>query len=155
MKKSYFISRIFILIIAVIISLFMLINEHISVKIVMTTLIAVSSLVVSFVATPISKKMVSIGDKIEGKSLRIVYYVLLLPICLFVACILLVLIQAVSELVQFATNFSGALSEAMIFVFVSAIACVAIVVPYVQTLIVLFLKAIWTKASDGAEQKQL
>ena len=154
MKKFYFISRIFILIIAVIISLFMLINEHISVKIVMTTLIAVSSLVVSFVATPISKKMVSIGDKIEGKSLRIVYYVLLLPICLFVACIL-VLIQAVSELVQFATDFSGALSEAMIFVFVSAIACVAIVVPYVQTLIVLFLKAIWPKASDGAEQKQL
>ena len=71
------------------------------------------------------------------------------------ACILLVLIQAVSELVQFATDFSGALSEAMIFVFVSAIACVAIVVPYVQTLIVLFLKAIWPKASDGAEQKQL
>lgn len=74
MEEYYNKSRIVMLVLAVVISLIMFINEDISFKIYGTFFIAIITLVVSFLVTPISKKMIEIGDKLEKKLWRILYY---------------------------------------------------------------------------------
>lgn len=142
MKEYYSKSRIIMLVLAVVISLIMFINEHISFKIYGTFFIAIVTLVVSFLFTPISKKIIERGDRIEKKLLRIIYYVFGLPILL----VMLFLVACVGITFLFnnkleSTKEFGALLGIGILMFYLFIASgVALMVPYIQSLIVLFLR---------------
>lgn len=142
MKEYYSKSRIIMLVLAVVVSLIMFINEHISFKIYGTFFIAIVTLVVSFLFTPISKKIIERGDRIEKKLLRIIYYVFGLPILL----VMLFLVAFVGITFLFnnkleSTKEFGALLGIGILMFYLFIASgVALIVPYIQSLIVLFLR---------------
>lgn len=142
MKEYYSKSRIIMLVLAVVVSLIMFINEHISFKIYGTFFIAIVTLVVSFLFTPISKKIIERGDRIEKKLLRIIYYVFGLPILL----VMLFLVACVGITFLFnnkleSTKEFGALLGIGILMFYLFIASgVALMIPYIQSLIVLFLR---------------
>lgn len=73
MKKTYTISRIVISVLAGVISLIAFHNEHITLMLGATVLITVVALVMSFLATPVSKQMIAMGDRIMNKYLRAFY----------------------------------------------------------------------------------
>lgn len=74
MKNSYAFSRIVICVLAGVISLITFHNEHITLMLGATLLITVVALLMSFLATPVSKQMIGIGDRIMNKYLRAFYY---------------------------------------------------------------------------------
>ena len=142
MKEYYRKSRIIMLVLAVVVSLIMFINEHISFKIYGTFFIAIVTLVVSFLVTPISKKMIETGDKIEKKLWRILYYVLMLPIILVLVILIYLLIEYMDGLKQPQKyqDIGAALSDAFKVIALYVIFFILFLMPYVQSLIVLFLR---------------
>ena len=142
MKKYYSVSRIVISVLAVIISLIALINEDISFKVAGATLAAVVALVTSFVATPVSKRLIRTGDDIANKYLRALYYILILPVILLIVFVIYLMIMFIYDHMEQPTEFGAALSQALIVVFLYAAVFIAFIVPYIQTLIVLLLRKI-------------
>ena len=142
MKEHYNKSRIVMLVLAVVISLIMFINEDISFKIYGTFFIAIITLVVSFLVTPISKKMIEIGDKLEKKLWRILYYVLMLPITLVLIILVCLLIGYIDDLraPEKYQDMGAALSHAFEVIALYVIFFILFLLPYVQSLIVLFLR---------------
>ena len=142
MEEYYNKSRIVMLVLAVVISLIMFINEDISFKIYGTFFIAIITLVVSFLVTPISKKMIEIGDKVEKKLWRILYYVLMLPITLVLIILVCLLIGYIDDLraPEKYQDMGAALSHAFEVIALYVIFFILFLLPYVQSLIVLFLR---------------
>ena len=142
MREHYNKSRIVMLVLAVVISLIMFINEDISFKIYGTFFIAIITLVVSFLVTPISKKMIEIGDKLEKKLWRILYYVLMLPITLVLIILVCLLIGYIDDLraPEKYQDMGAALSHAFEVIALYVIFFILFLLPYVQSLIVLFLR---------------
>lgn len=142
MKEYYSKSRIIMLVLAVVVSLIMFINEDISFKIYGTIFIAIVTLVVSYLITPISKKMIEIGDKLEKKIWRILYYVLMLPIILVLVILIYLLIEYMDGLKQPQKyqDIGAALSDAFKVIALYVIFFILFLMPYVQSLIVLFLR---------------
>lgn len=134
MEKLYSKSRKIIGILAVIISFFIMINEDISVKIVAMVFIFSVALAASYIATPISKKMLKMGDAIGNKYLRILFYVVILPLTLLIAYIFYVLILAGYY------RFGNSINMAAITVFLYVATTIVIIVPYVQTIVVMALR---------------
>lgn len=130
------------LVLTVVISLIMFINEDISFKIYGTFFIAIITLVVSFLVTPISKKMIEIGDKLEKKLWRILYYVLMLPITLVLIILVCLLIGYIDDLraPEKYQDMGAALSHAFEVIALYVIFFILFLLPYVQSLIVLFLR---------------
>ena len=147
MKAYYIKSRIILLIAAVVVSLIMFINEDISFKIYGTFFIAIVTLVVSYLITPISKKMIEIGDKLEKKLWRIFYYVLMLPIILVLIILVCFLIGYIHDLraPEKYQDMGAALSDAFKVVALYVVFFILFLLPYVQSLIVLFLRNIEKK----------
>ena len=140
MKNSYTISRIVISVLAGVVSLIAFHNEHITLMLGATVLITVVALVMSFLATPVSKQMIGIGDRIMNKYLRVFYYFMLLPFILVVVYLLWILIYNFFKLMEQSAEMGEALSKALIAVFLSVVVLIVFIVPYVQSLIVLLLR---------------
>ena len=142
MKAYYLKSRIILLIAAVVVSLIMFINEDISFKIYGTFFIAIVTLVVSYLITPISKKMIEIGDKLEKKLWRILYYILMLPIILVLIILVCFLIGYIHDLraPEKYQDMGAALSDAFKVVALYVVFFILFLLPYVQSLIVLFFR---------------
>lgn len=142
MERYYNKSRIVMLVLAIIVSLIMFINEDISFKIYGTFFIAIVTLVVSFLVTPISKKMIEIGDKLEKKLWRILYYVLMLPITLVLIILVCLLIGYIDDLraPEKYQDMGAALSHAFEVIALYVIFFILFLLPYVQSLIVLFFR---------------
>lgn len=142
MREHYNKSRIVMLVLAVVISLIMFINEDISFKIYGTFFIAIITLVVSFLVTPISKKMIEIGDKLEKKLWRILYYVLMLPITLVLIILVCLLIGYIDDLraPEKYQDMGATLSHAFEVIALYVIFFILFLLPYVQSLIVLFFR---------------
>jgi len=134
MEKLYSKSRKIISILAVVISFFVMINEDISVKIVAMVFIFSVALAASYITTPISKKMLKMGDAIRNKYLRVLLYMAILPLTLLIAYIFYVLILAGYY------RYGNSISMAAITVFLYVATTIVVIVPYVQTLIVLMLR---------------
>ena len=134
MEKLYSKSRKIISILAIVISFFIMINEDISVKIVAMVFIFSVALAASYITTPISKKMLKMGDAIGNKYLRVLLYMAILPLTLLIAYIFYVLILAGYY------RFGNSINMAAITVFLYVATTIVIIVPYVQTLIVLMLR---------------
>ena len=140
MKNSYTISRIVISVLAGIISLIVWHNEHITLMLGATVLITVVALVMSFLATPVSKQMIGIGDRIMNKYLRVFYYFMLLPFILVVVYLLWILIYNFFEGMERSAEMGEALGKALLAVFLGVVVLIVFIVPYVQSLIVLLLR---------------
>lgn len=149
MKIHYMLSRIIIVVLAVICSFIALINEHITLKLTATVLFGVAAMVTSFLATPISKRIISTGDSIANKYLRVLYYILLLPLILLIVYLLCMLILLIFSRPEHSAELAEALGKALITLFLFAVIFIAFIVPYVQTLIVLLLRKIM---KDKTEQ---
>ena len=144
MKEYYKKSRIIMIILAAVVSIIMFINEDISVKLYGTLFIIIITLVVSYMITPISKKMIAVGDKISNSFLKILYYVFMLPILLLLVYLVCLLIVFLDE--QKATSshqdMGEALSEAVKVIALYIVSFIVFIVPYIQSLIVLFFRKI-------------
>lgn len=138
-NKSYIISSIILSIITFIIFNIMLINEDSSWNIV-PFIFTIIVFAFSFPSSIISKKYLNIGNKIERKILRILYYALALPISLIVLFAIVCFIMiSINENIETPNELAAALSQALTFLFLVTVAFIAIVLPYFQTLIVLCL----------------
>jgi len=142
MEGYYNKSRIVMLVLAVVVSLIMFINEDISFKLYGTFFIAIVTLVVSYLVTPISKKMIERGDKLEKKLWRILYYVLMLPITLVLIILVCLLIGYIDDLraPEKYQDMGDALSHAFKVIALYVIFFILFLLPYVQSLIVLFFR---------------
>lgn len=142
MEGYYNKSRIIMLILAVVVSLIMFINEDISFKLYGTFFIAIVTLVVSYLVTPISKKMIERGDKLEKKLWRILYYVLVLPILLVMLFLVafVVITFLFNNKLQNTQDFGALLGVGIIMIFLFIASGIVLMVPYIQSLIVLFLR---------------
>lgn len=142
MKRCYMVSRIVICVLAGVVSFIVLNNEHITLKIGATVSITVVAFVMSFLATPISKQMINIGDGIMNKYFRIFYYIILLPLILLGVWILWMLIHFFYAYMEHSAEFGKALGEALITIFLCGVTFIMFIVPYLQMLIVLLLRVI-------------
>ena len=141
-----------IAILTFVISIIITHNEDISVITVFTVLFTVVAFLLSFPSTFFSRKMMALGDRIQKLPFRILYY-LAIPVVLFGLFLIVYQIIMLYDDLKHASGWSpSTLSEglgyAIMLVTVMAIAFIAIVLPYLQTLLVLLLRKI-TK-EDGA-----
>lgn len=134
MEKYYAMSRKIMGILAVVISLIMTVNEDISVKVAFVILFFVVAVAAGFLLAPISKQMIRVGDSITNKLLRSLYYVAILPVTLLVAFVIYIII------VYLFSQIDGDLGTAIICVFLFTATTIAVLVPYIQTLIVLVVR---------------
>ena len=130
-KKEFQISRIVLSIIVFIVMNIAIINEDKS-WLVIPAIFAVISYVFCFISTGISRKIIEIGNKIPNILLKVSYYVLL-PIIILIICIGLLWIM---ELLP----SSVSLGNALLLLFVIVVLCVCVILPYVQSLVVLFIR---------------
>lgn len=140
MEQEYRLSRRIIAILTVIISFIVFINEDISVKLVGICLFTGIALFISYLGTKVSQRMIQIGDKISGIVLRFLYYVLLLVLILAIVAGFWFLVNLFYDSSSHSGNFATALGEAILLVFIGASFFVFLLIPYLQTLIVLFLR---------------
>ena len=146
MEREYKLSRIIIAILMMMASFIMLINEDISVKIFGMSLFTLVAFLASFLGTRVSRKMIQVGDKISSILIRVLYYIALLIVILavcYVICLILFVFEAVP--VTYSNELGIAAGEAMLAVLIGSSFLVFVIIPYIQTLIVLTLRKIITK----------
>lgn len=138
MEKSYKISRIILVVMAFIIFNIMFINEDVSWKI-LPPIFAIIVFGVSYPSSVISRLLINIGNKLESKLLKILYYVIALPILVFMLILGIYTIFIINT-IPTPNEFGAALGQALLGLFCVAVGAIGVIVPYIQTLIVLVLK---------------
>ncbi|MGM9877901.1 MAG: hypothetical protein ACI33S_04545 [Bacilli bacterium] len=139
-NKLYNISRIIIPILTFIIFNIMLINEDESWNI-LPPIFALITFGISFPSSIISKKIISIGDKIKNKIIKVLFYIVVLPIVIFILFLLIYsFVLFIYYFIPNPSDFASALGQALLALFFVAVGTICIIVPYVQTLIVIILK---------------
>ena len=141
-KRIHMISRIVLAIITFVLFSIMIINEDSSWNIVPI----IFSLIVfgfSFPSTIFAKKIITIGDKIENAFLKIAYYIVL-PIILSAICLALYMgmLYIYDTFITTSNDFGTALGQALLLLFIMTIVVIAIILPYIQAIIVNILKRI-------------
>ena len=142
MGREYSLSRVLIASIAVIASFIVLINEDISFKIVGIVLFTLVAVLASFVGSGVSRKMIAFGDRISAAFLRVLYYFALLLIILLMAFLFWTLISSFSEVGAHSSELSVELGRAVLTVFLGSAIFILLLVPYIQSLIVLILRKV-------------
>ena len=139
MKKSYRISRIILAVITVVIFNIMFINEDESWRII-PFIFAAIVFGLSYPSSVISRKLINIGNKIESKLLKILYYVIALPIIAFLIFYgIFIIWLSIFASVPTQNEMGAALGQGLMFLFLLAVVFIGIILPYVQTIIVLIL----------------
>lgn len=144
MEKSYKISRITIAVITFIL-FSSIINGSFTVNpsifgAIISLIFAAIAFGLSFPSTLISRKLINIGNKLESKILRVLYYVIVLPvIAFFIFYGMYAIVLIISDLIPNPNEMGAALGKAIILLFWIAVGTIGIVLPYIQTLIVLIL----------------
>lgn len=148
MEREYRLSRIIITILTMIISFFIFINEDISVKIFGTSLFTSVAFFASLISTKICRKIIQLGEKIASIILRIFYYIILLIVILVAGYVICFIIHFIFEAMPFSNELGIAAGEAMLAVLIGSSFLVLLIIPYIQTLIVLGLSKIITKTEN-------
>ena len=145
MKDAYKISRIILPIITFIVFSLFFINEESS-FIVLSLLFSLIVFGLSFPSSIFSKKMIDIGNRINNKFLKVLYY---LGIPAVIAAISLLVYLGIGYLqiilTDNSTDLASALSRGFIFLFVIAVIVIVLLLPYVQSIIVLIINRIKNK----------
>ena len=142
MKKINMISRILLGVLAFVIFSIMFIHEDKSWHFV-TVLFSLIVFGLSFPSTIFANKIIDNGNKIDNKALRIVYYISL-PIVLFGICIALYIgILAFDDVFMSAfpsNDLASSLGQAFMILFIIGVMVIVVILPYIQALIINFLK---------------
>lgn len=145
MEKYYKISRVILVIATLIISEIMFINEDESWRII-PFIFSVVVLGFSFPSSIISKKLINFEKKLEKPILKILYYVVVLPvIALLFFYVLYLIMFFIFERVQISNEIGPALEQSFVFLFLIAVIFIAVILPYIQTLIVLIINQLLGK----------
>ena len=144
MKTGYRISRIAVGVLTLLVMMLLFINEDSS-WIKLACMYAAAAYLVSIPATFLVKKIIAFGDKIESLPHRILYYSVitggsaLLDLALFIVV-----------LVPLVENSGGTFGEALNRLFLAIGIVVAIMVPAVQTILVLIIRRL-LHASENSQ----
>ena len=142
MGKIYNISRIILTVLTVIIFKIIFINEDESWRIVPYILAAIV-FGFSFPSSAISKKFIRIENRIESKILKVLYYILVLPlISIIIFAGICFMLSRIYDNSPSSSEMGEALSQALLFLFLVTVVFLGTILPYVQTIIVLILKCI-------------
>ena len=140
MKKSYKLSRIILAILAFLIFNIMFINEDISWKF-LSFIFSLITFIMSFPSSIISKKIINLGHNIKNNMIKILFYIIVLPIIIFILSILIYLFNIlIFDIFPISNDFSTELGQGLLILFLITVEIICIIVPYIQTLIVLILK---------------
>lgn len=145
MKKSYKLSRIILAILAFLIFNIMFINEDISWKI-LSFIFSLITFIMSFPSSIINKKIINLGNNIKNNMIKILFYIIVLPIIIFILSILIYLFNIlIFDIFPTSNDFATRLGQGLLILFFIIVEIICIIVPYIQTLIVLILKQIIKK----------
>ncbi len=125
-NKTFKISRIVITILTFIIFNIMIIINQRDFFNIIPFIFAALTFAFSFPSSVISRKLISVGNSLKSKLLRILYYLLILPIISIVLAYIILFILV--------TN-----SNNLFIIFWIAIGVIGVVLPYIQTIIVLVI----------------
>ena len=143
-KNIYKKSRIILAILIFVIFSLMFIYEDSS-WMILTIFFTIFGYFVSIPCTIITKKIISIGNKIESKVFRFLYYSVVLPT--IIIGLFLIIYNYIINVYDNSTKpipveIGDALSQALYQLFLITISTICIIIPYIQSLIVLILKKI-------------
>ncbi len=140
MKKIYMISRVILVVITFIIFNIMIINEDSS-WLILPFFFSLVVFLVSFPSTFISKVFIKIGDRLDKRILKILYYIIILPaLMIFLFSGICCIIGFLYERYPSSDDFASVLGQGLLFLFLSVASLVCIIIPYIQTLLILFLR---------------
>ena len=139
-KKIYMISRVILVVITFIIFKIMIINEDSS-WLILPFIFSLVVFLVSFPSTFISKIFIKIGDRLDKRILKILYYIIILPaLIIFLFSGICCIIGFLYERYPSSDDFASVLGQGLLFLFLVATVAICIIIPYIQTLLVLLLK---------------
>lgn len=121
-------------------------NEHISVKVAATVAFLIAVMVMSYVGMPIAKKILAVGDALEGLYNRIMYYILVL-IGILGAFVVIFWIASYGFEWLFPNSSLGL---ALLFMLGIGVVLMCMLTSYVQALIVLLLRG---KQKENTEKE--
>lgn len=111
---------------------------------------------VCFLSMGISRKMIQIGDKLPNLFLRVLYYIVLLPLVLIIWLGIWAAIESIVDANARPHQEMGeALSDAFMALFWGAVFMIFVLVPYIQSLLVLLLRKVLKKAEEEAGQENV
>lgn len=140
MKKSYKLSHIILAILAFLIFNIMFINEDISWKF-LSFIFSLITFIMSFPSSIISKKIINLGNNIKNNMIKTLFYIIILPIIIFILSILIYLFNIlIFDIFPTSNDFATELGQGLLILFLITVEIICIIVPYIQTLIVLILK---------------
>ena len=142
MKKEYRLSRVILVVLTLITVLIAFHNEHYTVKLVAGFLFCFAALLASFLGTRVSRKMIQTGDGIPNILLRILYYIGLLVGSLAIAALVGGGCITVLGNRLHSNELGIAAGQAMLVVLLGVALFVFLIVPYLQTIIVLLFRKI-------------
>ena len=142
MKKEYRLSRVILVVLTLITVLIVFQNEHYTVKLVAGFLFCFAALLASFPGPRVSRKMIQAGDRIPNILLRILYYIGLLVGSLAIAGLVGGNCITVLGNRPHSNELGIAAGQAMLIVLSGFALFVFLIVPYLQTIIVLLFRKI-------------
>ena len=142
MEKEYGLSRVILVVLALVIVLIIFQNEH-RMKQVAGFFYCSVALLASFLGTPVSRKMIQTGDRISHVLLRILYYLGLLVGSLAMAALVGVgCVTVLGNVLPLSDGMEG-IGQALLIVLFGSALFVFLIVPYLQTILVLLLRKIF------------
>ena len=134
------ISRVVLTLLTFIIFNIMIINEDSS-WLILPFVFSLIVFLVSFPSTFISKIFIKMGDRLDKRILQILYYVIILPaLIIFLFSVICCIIGFLYERYPSPDDFAAILGQGLVFLFLTILVFVCIIIPYIQTLLVLFLR---------------
>lgn len=134
------ISKVILVVITFIIFNIMIINEDSS-WLILPFFFSLVVFLVSFPSTFISKVFIKIGDRLDKRILKILYYIIILPaLMIFLFSGICCIIGFLYERYPSSDDFASILGQGLLFLFLSVASLVCIIIPYIQTLLILFLR---------------
>lgn len=140
MEKIYRISRIILAVLSFIIFTILFIFEDNSWRIV-PLIFALITFGISFPSTIISKKLMNLTDKIKSKVLKVLFYLIFLPVMIgMFSLAFYMIILFVFEMLPTSNELGEAIGQALFALFIVIVGVIGLVVPYIQTILVYILK---------------
>ena len=140
LSKEYKISGMFITILVMTATFIVFHNEDISVRLFATALFTAVALITCILGTRVSIRIIKTGDRIKNKLVKVLYYIGL-PIALICLTGLVWVVMAmVNGKLTNTDDIGTSFGQSYILAIVAIAVCIFVIVPYIQTIIVLVLR---------------
>lgn len=142
MKKEYLLSGLILSLLTFVIFLIATVNEDISNRVVFLVVFPIITFALSFPGALFSKQIIRIGDKISKKAFRTLFYLAMPLVSIGLFCGTAALIYYLDDMFPAEGEFNAILGRGLLVVFVLITVFIVFLLPSVQTLIVLLIKAL-------------